>query len=266
MDYYGNNDYRDYLAHHGRMKQKWGVRNGPPYPLDSSQLSPAEKRVDKSTSYSVSNVKSSPKQFRYPEANDRIGTEKQRDAAEQIRAASYKDDRDKANYRAQRDVQNLEPVKEAYKSLDKARAKFKKDAAVAHEYYNKTYGEKQRLIESGARGAYRKKDSKWSESYKSEDDFVKAVKAGKVQRSSDLGFEAYCKEVGADYRKERYMYNKALGEYRDEQRKAVDELLGMYGRKSINGFVNTSKERTLKKVANNALESMTMDEIRNVKR
>ena len=25
--------YEDYLVHHGRMGQKWGVRNGPPYPL-----------------------------------------------------------------------------------------------------------------------------------------------------------------------------------------------------------------------------------------
>jgi len=26
-----------YLAHHGRMFQKWGIRNGPPYPLDKSE-------------------------------------------------------------------------------------------------------------------------------------------------------------------------------------------------------------------------------------
>ena len=30
---YGNNDWRDYLAHHGIQGQRWGVRNGPPYPL-----------------------------------------------------------------------------------------------------------------------------------------------------------------------------------------------------------------------------------------
>lgn len=32
-EYYGNNDYRDYLEHHGIPKMKWGVKNGPPYPL-----------------------------------------------------------------------------------------------------------------------------------------------------------------------------------------------------------------------------------------
>ena len=31
------------LKHHGILGQKWGERNGPPYPLDASQASPGEK-------------------------------------------------------------------------------------------------------------------------------------------------------------------------------------------------------------------------------
>lgn len=34
-----------YLEHHGIKGQKWGVRNGPPYPLKSSDHSAAEKRA-----------------------------------------------------------------------------------------------------------------------------------------------------------------------------------------------------------------------------
>lgn len=34
MELYSNNDYRYYLFHHQRKGAKWGVRHGPPYPLD----------------------------------------------------------------------------------------------------------------------------------------------------------------------------------------------------------------------------------------
>ncbi|MBP5595474.1 MAG: hypothetical protein J6Y02_08830 [Pseudobutyrivibrio sp.] len=33
------NDYRNYLAHYGIKGQKWGVKNGPPYPLTVSKMS-----------------------------------------------------------------------------------------------------------------------------------------------------------------------------------------------------------------------------------
>ena len=39
------NELRE-LYHHGIEGQKWGVRNGPPYPLDESDKSSAEKRAD----------------------------------------------------------------------------------------------------------------------------------------------------------------------------------------------------------------------------
>jgi len=33
------------LNHHGILNQKWGVRNGPPYPLSGGQYSPSEKQA-----------------------------------------------------------------------------------------------------------------------------------------------------------------------------------------------------------------------------
>ena len=36
-----------YLQHSGILNQRWGVRNGPPYPLKPSQYSAAEKRAMK---------------------------------------------------------------------------------------------------------------------------------------------------------------------------------------------------------------------------
>ena len=42
------NDFcSNYLAHHGIQGQKWGIKNGPPYPLDSSSKSSSEKKQSK---------------------------------------------------------------------------------------------------------------------------------------------------------------------------------------------------------------------------
>lgn len=45
MEYYGNNDYWDYLSHHGILGMRWGKRNGPPYPLGSGDHSVSEKKA-----------------------------------------------------------------------------------------------------------------------------------------------------------------------------------------------------------------------------
>ncbi len=42
---YENIDYSPYLAHHGILGQKWGKKNGPPYPLGASDHSAAEKKA-----------------------------------------------------------------------------------------------------------------------------------------------------------------------------------------------------------------------------
>lgn len=42
---WSNNDYRYYLAHHGILGQKWGQKNGPPYPLDAGDHSASEKKA-----------------------------------------------------------------------------------------------------------------------------------------------------------------------------------------------------------------------------
>lgn len=39
-----NNDYLDYLKHHGIKGQKHGIQNGPPYPLDYKKHSAEEKK------------------------------------------------------------------------------------------------------------------------------------------------------------------------------------------------------------------------------
>ena len=50
MDYYAIYG-KEYLAHHGILGQKWGQRNGPPYPLNPEDHSKAEKEASKKAGF-----------------------------------------------------------------------------------------------------------------------------------------------------------------------------------------------------------------------
>ena len=46
IEMWNKKKYTNYLIHHGIDGQKWGVRNGPPYPLDYEDHSAAEKKAN----------------------------------------------------------------------------------------------------------------------------------------------------------------------------------------------------------------------------
>lgn len=60
--------YHTELMHHGVKGQKWGVRNGPPYPLKNSKLSNRKMSPDKFLNYSLDSQKAPDKAIAFEKA------------------------------------------------------------------------------------------------------------------------------------------------------------------------------------------------------
>lgn len=98
------NDYR-YLTeiyHHGILNQKWGVRNGPPYPLSGGQYSKSEKQAvykERKKKNSIYNKKHFDKVISTDDKVSTLSYNKDRSKGADYIYATYKD-RDKQQYKA----------------------------------------------------------------------------------------------------------------------------------------------------------------------
>ena len=124
IEFYGNNDYRDYLAHHGILEQEWGVRHGPPYPLDYGDHSAAEKRAmsKKGVKYMGAEgselIRKKPKRKslkeRFEEAKSaKLAAKKKKLADEAIREGTA------ANLNRNRNLFSPDEIKEIVNKMDK---------------------------------------------------------------------------------------------------------------------------------------------------
>lgn len=90
------------LYHHGIRNQKWGVRNGPPYPLRGGDYSPAEKRAileERKNAHSIYNKKHFDTVIKEGTTTRTLSWDKDRTKNTDMYYATY-DSRDKNQYMA----------------------------------------------------------------------------------------------------------------------------------------------------------------------
>lgn len=61
------------IKHHGIPEQKWGVQNGPPYPLDEKQKSAAERRAERKDTRWARKNESKIKKKAYKQSRREVG-------------------------------------------------------------------------------------------------------------------------------------------------------------------------------------------------
>lgn len=152
---YSNNDWRSYsLAHSGRLLQKWGVRNGPPYPLGKSQLTSAYKRNGGLSESAAERDGEKPGAG----ASGNRETEKRKERTsllDKMKAAKAKKEAD----RAAKDEAAAKAKKDADRlaNLEKARAQKAEKKRLAEEYEKE-----QKDFQERAQKAIEEGDKEWA--------------------------------------------------------------------------------------------------------
>ena len=234
IEYYGHNDYRDYLAHHGILGMKWGKRNGPPYPLGVGDHSASEKKAGWRDSLKKDSKKKAQKKnyedlrriyaknYNYkrpPKAtslleNSEVGKRYKEAIKAHLREEeSLWNDEEKRNKIAD-ELEKEEPSGGYYKNIEGSDA-----AYVVSQRLQRRYGDPK--IEKNLIDAYQK----WLENYESvvEDILgewgenpVSRIRKNKWTKEKETVSTLAKNAIMPDW---GYMYSRAIEEYENEKKK-----------------------------------------------
>ena len=100
----------EYLAHHGVDKQKWGHRNGPPYPLNPEQMTSAQKRANADEGWFKRKIREA-KEAKQAKKEAKIAKKEEEKAAKQAHKQGRLSEQER------KDVYNRADVKTAYEHI-----------------------------------------------------------------------------------------------------------------------------------------------------
>ena len=229
--------HEHYLAHHGILGQKWGERNGPPYPLDEKDYSREEreqrkrakdiKRYYKNKSYS--NTKNTNKNIEAIYNSNKVLEANSKLKEVTKYSDEYMNNEDKYINKAVNNI--IKDKTEWYNHVRQEhpddsevliRERIKEDVMAYEPYYN--FSKKEFSIDRG---------SKYSP------------------------YMLFMKEKGLDYKEEHDKYEEAISEMKDAINSSVDDYLGKYGDMPLNGYKKPSNSQYIsdtikKKILNDA--------------
>ena len=100
----------EYLAHHGVDKQKWGHRNGPPYPLNPEQMTSAQKRANADEGWFKRKIREA-KEAKQAKKEAKIAKKEEEKAVKQAHKQGRLSEQER------KDVYNRADVKTAYEHI-----------------------------------------------------------------------------------------------------------------------------------------------------
>lgn len=115
MGYYSN-----YISHHGIQGQEWGVKNGPPYPIEDGKHSKKEKKFKNKGENKKEEKKKTKEQEAYEEAKSKAIKSGNLDEIEKYAEDMTVEELNSAlkKYRLMNELKNERPSKDAYKTID----------------------------------------------------------------------------------------------------------------------------------------------------
>lgn len=220
-----------YLMHHGIPGQKWGKRNGPPYPLDEKDYSKREKKLAK-------------------EAN-RLKKNYEKHEKDPMKYGSEEYIKDLKKSSIYKDITSSDRVILAKEKLDSV-GKYAID-------YNSLNAKEKRKYEKLSALKFLKKYPDWGSEFDTEEEAVDwIVDYSDVLQGEYSGFRSYIKEKGIDYDRYSEKLDSAENEFLAELKESANQILGDIGNLTLEEWKDSDNNTRYYKLANELVQKYSI--------
>lgn len=231
------------LYHHGILGQRWGKKNGPPYPLGADDHSASEKKSGwrKSLkSWSDNHKKKKAKR-------------KKAEAAERKREAAFRE-------KEKRKEAAFEREERAKRNEEKRKLKAQKND-YKRQLKEKREAEEQRAKLEAVRPERQEKSDPMSEHEKKELERITSKKNVRDMSESEISEMTKRLKAENDYAAELDKYNARIAAQKEAGKSKIKKAISKYGQKAAESFIENAIDKGTKALVAHAIKSYGGDEI-----